>query len=76
MTTVCYAMCWACKFDSHFDEPTPHTWMDDEDLMCSRDAARLAALTTAQLAAERPCACRCAGGPGGCRVIGQEQNDD
>jgi hypothetical protein len=64
---ACYATCWACKFDDHFDEPTPHTWMDMDDVECSQDSERLMALTKDELATERPCACRCGGQPGGCR---------
>lgn len=55
---VCYAKCWPCQFGQCTDEP--HTWMDDED----REHAGIPATTTAaELAAQKPCGCRCNGGP-------------
>jgi hypothetical protein len=51
---VCYAKCWPCQFGQCSDEP--HTWMDDED----REHAGIPAdKPLAELAAERPCGCRC-----------------
>lgn len=58
---VCYAKCWPCQFGQCTDEP--HTWMDDED----REHAGIPTPTTpearAALAADKPCGCRCNGGP-------------
>jgi len=57
--------CWGCICDQHYDTPTPHTWMDDEDAA----AAKVPWPMSEEDKARHPCACRCAGGPGACEVI-------
>lgn len=37
---VCYSKCWSCNFGEHFDPPQWHTWADDEDVECARDAGQ------------------------------------
>ena len=64
-----YARCWGCQYGQHYDPPNVHTWMDREDAECKGLPWPL----TAEQQAERPCACRCAGGPGGCVEVAAEQ---
>lgn len=63
---VCSATCWSCKFGSCYDEPTPHTYADADDIDVT---PRLAAMSPDELAVEAPCACVCAGGKGGCQFF-------
>lgn len=69
---ICRAKCWTCMLaEDDADHPNePHTWMGDEDIDHDKDVERP---TTpegwAALAQSHPCACRCAGGPGGCEFI-------
>lgn len=55
---ICYAECWPCQFEQHYDPPQAHTWMDDDD----RDHALATGQITAEtdLKTERLCGCRCA----------------
>lgn len=55
---ICYATCWACKFDQCYDPPTWHTWADDEDIEHARKTGQPDPSDTR-------CACRCADGPRG-----------
>lgn len=67
---VCYAKCWGCMLGECPDPPKAHTWMGDEDIDHDKAVERP---TTpegwAALAVSHPCACRCAGGRGGCEFI-------
>jgi hypothetical protein len=29
---VCFARCWACNFDNHYDPREWHTWADEDDV--------------------------------------------
>lgn len=58
---VCYAKCWPCQFGQHSDEP--HTWMDDDDATHAGLTMPTTPEGRATLATERPCGCRCNGGP-------------
>jgi hypothetical protein len=53
---VCLTKCWPCQFDDHFDEPTPHTWMDDDDA----EHAGIAYPLSVENAARHNCGCPCA----------------
>lgn len=53
---VCYTKCWACQFGDHFDEPTPHTWMDDKDA----EHAGVSYPLSDEDAAKHNCGCYCA----------------
>lgn len=53
---VCYAQCYACMFDSHYDPPKVHTWMDDDDAEHAGHTLPLAP----EVIAAKPCACPCA----------------
>lgn len=57
-----YARCEPCQFGHHFDPPEAHTWIGREDA----DHKGLTWPLTDEQQASNPCACRCAGGPGGC----------
>jgi hypothetical protein len=50
---VCYANCYSCMFDCHFNPPEWHTWADPEDI-------EHAAKTGQPSPAESRCACSCA----------------
>jgi hypothetical protein len=50
---VCYETCWACKFDNCYDEPTWHTWADQDDIEYALDQGHTDPST-------QRCACDCA----------------
>lgn len=56
-------MCEGCMWDSHFDEVTPHSWMGPEDIEHAKALGQTIP-SADKLADERPCNCKCAGGPG------------
>jgi len=60
-----YARCEPCQFGHHFDPPEAHTWMGREDV----EYKGLTWPLTVEQQAANPCACRCAGGPGGCVTV-------
>lgn len=33
---VCYAKCWPCTANGHYDPPQHHVWADDEDIEHAR----------------------------------------
>lgn len=37
---VCYARCWGCVYDQHYEPPEWHTWADMEDIEANPDAAK------------------------------------
>ena len=50
---VCYASCYSCMFDCHFDPPQWHTWADADDI-------EHAASTGQPDPSTSRCACSCA----------------
>lgn len=37
---VCFAQCWPCQLDQHYDPPRWHTWADDEDVAYAESTGR------------------------------------
>lgn len=54
---VCYANCYSCMFDCHFDPPQWHTWADSEDIEHARNTGQPDPSTSR-------CGCSCAVAPG------------
>lgn len=53
---VCYATCWACKFDQCYETPTWHSWADLDDIEWARETGQ-------SDPSDQRCACKCADGP-------------
>lgn len=53
---ICFAQCYACICDCHYDPPQAHTWMDKEDAEHAGHPWPL----PPEIAAAKPCACPCA----------------
>lgn len=52
---VCYAQCWACMCDQHYDPPKPHPWAGAEDIEHAQAMGKPAPTGN--------CACHCAQPP-------------
>jgi hypothetical protein len=70
---ITLSRCEPCMFGSHFDEPTPHTWMGPEDLEHAGPPQSL--MPKADLAKYYPCACTCSGQAGHHVPLTAEQAD-
>jgi hypothetical protein len=50
---VCYAKCWPCNLDNHYEQPQWHAWADDEDMEHARETGQ------GDISGQR-CGCYCA----------------
>lgn len=58
---ITLARCWGCQLAQCYDEVTPHTWMDPDDIAHAKATGQH---VPDDLVADAPCACQCSGQAG------------
>lgn len=56
-----YSCCWGCQVGQCYEDVTPHTWMDEDDIEHAKATNQE---VPDDLVTDRPCACWCAGNNG------------